>query len=113
MSELEQAPVVDETAAERRLRLRALAAIREGRVRVYVADRCWDADFREWRPSLRLLAHVTSSIAGRAPYEVRFVDGCWTCSCSPDLDATCKHRTAVAMVTGHWQPGAKVVRAEA
>lgn len=91
----------------RRLRLRALACIREGRVRILVADRRWDAEFREWMPSLRILAQCAST-RRPTPYEVRLVDGVWSCTCGDRTAESCKHRTAVALVTGHAQPGTAV-----
>lgn len=109
----------DEVALHR-LRLRALACQREGRVRIYVVDRNWDADFREWRVSMRILAHVASSRPGRPPYEVRCVDGLWTCAplggvgtcADQETDGVCKHALAVAIVTGHSYAGNRPVHAE-
>lgn len=100
----------DDEVALHRLRLRALAAIRESRLRLLVADRNWDPEFAEWRPSLKVLAQVASSVAGRRPYEVRFVDGVWSCTCAAD---PCKHALAVAIVTGHAYPGNRPVRPDA
>lgn len=102
----------DDEVGLHRLRLRALACIRESRFRLYVADRNWDFEFGQWRPSLAVLAHVASSQAGRGPYEVRFLDGVWTCTCRDREQDVCKHRLAVAIVTGHAYPGNRPVHPE-
>jgi len=83
------------------LRARALAALREGRVRVAEA---LDFDTVHERPD-RIVAYVASSRPGGDRHIVDLAGGKWTCidSRGPH-EQPCVHVAAVQLVTGHDSP---------
>lgn len=81
-------------AAADPVRTRALACLREGRVRVIGVN-----NDEQWRP-VQVIATVRSSREHVGAYRIRFSAGRWSCTCDGVVDGLlCPHASAVALVT--------------
>jgi hypothetical protein len=81
-----------------KIRAKALAALREGRVLIAAVS---GADMAWGRPPTHVSAIVLSSRGDHIRHVVDYSpDARWTCSCAP-LKDDCAHIRAVRLVTGH------------
>lgn len=92
-------------AVSEQLRPKALAALREGRVKVIRARTPADAPSS---PQHEVVAVVQSSHNERVRHVVDFLDGLWTCvTGTVECEQPCAPVAAVQLVTGHESVAAK------
>lgn len=84
---------VEDTPSPDPFRSRALACLREARVRILGVHLTSD-----WRPIV-VMARVRSSRDGH-PYRVQYRSGAWSCTCVDGMHGrSCAHVRAVQLVT--------------